>query len=66
MLKTETETAQKLTAPVKIGEQVGKIKITLENHLLFEEKLVTINSVDAPDYLDRLGQIIGGWTQSNE
>ncbi len=66
LLKTETETAQKLTAPVKIGEQVGKIKITLENHLLFEEKLVTINSVDAPDYLDRLGQIIGGWTQSNE
>ncbi len=49
------------TAPTRIGQEAGKIEVLLENRLLFEEKLFTINSVDAPSYLDRLDSVIEGW-----
>lgn len=55
------EKADGLTAPVGVGVEVGKIKITLANRLLFEEKLVTIKGVNELDYLDRLKEVIGGW-----
>ncbi|MDR2090478.1 MAG: D-alanyl-D-alanine carboxypeptidase [Clostridiales bacterium] len=43
---------EKLNAPVKIGEIGGKIKISIDNRLLFEEKLYTIDSVKEKSVLD--------------
>ena len=61
-IETKFETLDSVSAPVKQGTEIGKIKITLANRLLFEEKLITINSVDEPDYLDRLKQVVENWT----
>jgi D-alanyl-D-alanine carboxypeptidase (penicillin-binding protein 5/6) len=44
--------AKKLKAPVKIGDEAGKIKISIANRLLFEEKLYTIDSVKEKSVLD--------------
>lgn len=65
LIKTEAELVEGFNAPVKCGAQAGKIKFSLDNQLLFEEKLITINSVDSPDYLDRLKDIIGKWSSTN-
>jgi D-alanyl-D-alanine carboxypeptidase (penicillin-binding protein 5/6) len=43
---------KKLKAPVKIGDEAGKIKISIANRLLFEEKLYTIDSVKEKSVLD--------------
>ena len=61
LIDCRIEKADGLTAPVGAGVEVGKIKITLANRLLFEEKLVTIKGVNELDYLDRLKEVIGGW-----
>lgn len=61
LIDCRIEKADGLTAPVGVGVEVGKIKITLANRLLFEEKLVTIKGVNELDYLDRLKEVIGGW-----
>lgn len=45
---------EKLKAPVKKGAVAGKIKISIDNHLIFEEKLYTIDSVKEKSALDRL------------
>ncbi|MDR1906136.1 MAG: D-alanyl-D-alanine carboxypeptidase [Clostridiales bacterium] len=47
--KIETK---KLKAPVKTGEIAGKIEISIDNRLLFEEKLYTIDSVKEKGMLD--------------
>ncbi len=60
-IELHIEKADELIAPVVEGVEVGKIKITLANRLLFEEKLVTIKGVNELDYLDRLKEVIGGW-----
>lgn len=43
---------KKLKAPVKKGDYAGKIKINIDNHLLFEEKMYTIDSVKEKGVLD--------------
>ena len=60
-IELHIEKADELIAPVVEGVEVGKIKITLANRLLFEEKLVTIKGVNELDYLDRLKEVISGW-----
>lgn len=50
-------------APIKENAEIGKFFVYLENQLLFEEKLVTIEAVSAPDYGQRLAQIVRAWTK---
>lgn len=61
-IKLIAHTDKEFTAPTRAGEEAGKIEVLLENRLLFEEKLFTINSVDAPSYLDRLDSVIKQWS----
>lgn len=61
MLDYSIEKSSGFIAPVAEGVEAGKIKITLANRLLFEEKLVTIKGVNELDYIDRLKEVIGGW-----
>lgn len=60
-LKIETELVEEYVAPVAKGEKAGKIKISLGNQLLFEQKLITINGVDTLGYFDRLKEIVREW-----
>lgn len=62
-IKKEYEYAQNLMAPIKIGKEVGKIKIYLEKQLLFVEKLFTIESVQELSVLDRLKNLISDWNK---
>ncbi len=49
------------SAPVKKGQENGKIRITLENHLLFERKFYTIKEVDCLSLVDYMGEIVDKW-----
>lgn len=60
-VRREIETVQSLTAPIKKGVFAGKIKIYLENQLLFDEKLFSIESVDGLSVWDKLKDLVHGW-----
>ena len=60
-LTYETENIIEMTAPIEIGKENGKIKIFVENELLFVEKLFTIKDVDALTMNDTLGGLVEKW-----
>lgn len=60
-IRIEVNPAESLGAPVKTHTEVGNFKIYLENQLLFEEKLYTIDSVAELDYGDKLNDLIENW-----
>lgn len=55
-------TSQNVVAPIKIGENIGKLEIYLSNRLLFSEKLFTIESADSLSIVDRLFDIASRWS----
>lgn len=61
LIKADAELPTRIGAPVGEGDCVGKIIISFDNRLLFEEKLVTISAVDAIGYAERLRQVIERW-----
>ncbi|MDR3293139.1 MAG: D-alanyl-D-alanine carboxypeptidase [Clostridiales bacterium] len=48
-----------LRAPVKKGENAGKIIVSIDNRLLFEQKMVTIDSVKEKGVLDHFKDFFG-------
>lgn len=50
-----------LTAPVKKDEHVGEIEIYLDNHLLFSEKIYTMDSVKKIGVWSNIQDIISEW-----
>ncbi len=49
-LHFEFELPDEISAPVKMGERIGKIHIYLENKLLFSEDLFTMDSVEKKSF----------------
>lgn len=63
LITKETIIDNNITAPLKYGNKIGKINISLNNQLLFSEKLFNIDSVDSLDVVDRLKDIIDNWSK---
>ena len=54
-VKGKVELNENLTAPLKADEEIGKLNITLENDLIFSQKLYTINvEKQKENYLKKL------------
>lgn len=60
-LRFETEAVSHLKAPVTTDTEAGKFGIYLENQLLFEGKLYTIDTVAERDVGDKLKDLIEAW-----
>lgn len=52
---------ENMVAPVKNGQENGKIRFLLENRLLFERKLYTINGVEPLSPTNELEKIVERW-----
>ncbi|MBQ8882719.1 MAG: D-alanyl-D-alanine carboxypeptidase [Clostridia bacterium] len=52
---------ENMVAPVKNGQENGKIQFLLENRLLFERKLYTINGVEPLSPTNELEKIVERW-----
>lgn len=52
---------ENLEAPIEKEQIVGEMKIKLNNHLLFSEKIYTINNVESTKFFDKLEKIIDYW-----
>ncbi len=50
-----------LKAPVEKGEEVGKVKIFIDNDLHFEEKIYTIESVRRNSVWEKLKDLLNNW-----
>ena len=50
-----------LTAPVKSGEVIGNVEVYYGKHLLFSEKIYTIEGVDSKLLKDKVKDIIDRW-----
>ncbi len=62
LVRYELSDLKSVKAPQKIGAEVGKIKIYLQNELLFEEKLFMIEDAKSRSVSDLLGEIVDNWT----
>ncbi len=61
ILKFEYDLPEYLEAPLKKGEEIGEIKIFLNNDLLFSEKIYTIDDIKSKTILQRLKEFAGNW-----
>lgn len=50
-----------LKAPVKNDEEVGKVEIYYGNHLLFSEKIYTIEEVGSKLFKDKIKDVLDNW-----
>ena len=62
-VRYEIAEIKNLKAPQKYGAEAGKIKIYLQNELLFEEKLFMIEDAKSKSVGDLLQEIVGEWTE---
>lgn len=60
-IKTEIDVLDSVTAPIKKEQIVGEIKIYLDNHLLFSEKIYTMEEVKSNKVIDNYKRIISKW-----
>lgn len=60
-IKIEIDAQDVLVAPVEKEQIVGEIKIYLDNHLLFSEKIYTMEDVKSNRILDEVKRIIENW-----
>ncbi len=61
LVKTQVNLPENLSAPLKVGQIVGNIKIYLDNRLLFCEKIYTMEDVKSNRISDILKDIIAKW-----
>lgn len=61
LIYIEKEIPEKLTAPLKKEEIVGKIKIFFEKDLIFSENIYTMESVENVDIKEKVKNIIDKW-----
>lgn len=57
----EYDLPQMLSAPVKIDEPVGKVQVYYGKHLIFSEKIYTIDEVDSKLLKDKMKDILKKW-----
>lgn len=57
---------EKLSAPVKKGENIGEITLTLEGEAIGRWKLVTADSIGKRDFRWCVGKIINGYIKINQ
>ena len=60
-IKTEIDVIESVKAPVKKEQIVGEFKIYLDNHLLFSEKIYTMEDVKSNKVTDNFKKIISKW-----
>lgn len=48
-------------APVEKEQEIGKIEIKLNNHLLFTEKIYTMDGVESTRFFDKVEKVIDYW-----
>ena len=49
-----------LEAPIKTGQQLAELSITLENQLIFSHKFYTIKEVENNTFKDKFNKILQG------
>ena len=57
----EYEKPDVLNAPIKKEECVGKVKIYLENQILFEDDLITTDEISSNSLIQGIKDIIFRW-----
>ena len=60
-IRVDIDTKDYLIAPVEKEEVVGEIKIYLDNHLLFSEKIYTMEDVKSNKLIHSIKRIIENW-----
>ena len=50
-----------LSAPIKKDQEVGNVQIYYDKHLIFEEKIYTIEEVDSKLLKDKIKEILDRW-----
>lgn len=64
-LKPSMEVAKNLQAPIKKGQQVGTVKVSLEGKVIAQAPLVAINAVEEGGFFKRLWDAFWMWWESN-
>lgn len=54
-LKVELHYSEPLTSPVKVGQEVGKIVVTLPDNTVIEKTLIAKDAVEAGSFFERIG-----------
>lgn len=60
-IEYDVELPESVEAPVEKEQIVGELKIKLDNHLLFSEKVYTMNYVESTKFFDKVEKIIDYW-----
>ncbi len=60
-ITTEYDLPEILSAPVKSGQVVGEVKVYYDKHLIFSEKIYTIDEVDSKLLKDKVKDILDKW-----
>lgn len=63
-LKPSMEVAKNLQAPIKKGQQVGTVKVSLEGKVIAQAPLVAINAVEEGGFFKRLWDAFWMWWES--
>ena len=60
-ITTEYDLPEIISAPVKSGQVVGEVKVYYDKHLIFSEKIYTIDEVDSKLLKDKVKDILDKW-----
>lgn len=61
-LKFVYDLPKSVVAPLKVGSEVGKVEIFLDNDLLFSEKIFTIEEIKPKSVMQRMKDFFGNWS----
>ena len=64
-INIEYDLPEFLTAPIKIDEAVGKVEVYFSKHLIFSEKIYTIDEVGSKLLKDKMKDILKKWSVLN-
>lgn len=59
-VSVDIDAVSSLVAPIKIGQQLAELSITLENQLIFSHKFYTIKEVENNTFKDKFNKILQG------
>ena len=61
LVRYEYNLSEKAVAPIKKGDEIGEIKIFLDNNLLFSEKIFTMEDIKEKGILQKIFDVISQW-----
>ena len=61
LIKIEVNTLESIKAPIKKEQVVGEVKIYLDKHLLFSEKIYTMEDVESNSMDGNIHRILSNW-----